>query len=205
MPKKVSRKASLEMYTALPLSWYDDKTEEVIETFPETYSSVILTTEFSTFKGQISQIGKGLDKMCRFLGSAELIVMGDSTVPWLRQNSSYPPVAKAIRYLQGLKLGPRYNGALVLRNNEIREFVQHLAWLTRCNASLPYFYFIDSNKVLLGHLCKYGNIHLHLLDQSKKGLFGEAIVSSGLKLSTENNCQERFSKSGAIKARKIIL
>ena len=205
MPKKISRSDSLKLYDALPLSWYDNKNDEFMEKFPKTFSSVVLTTEFSTFKGQIAEISKGLGKLFQNLGSAEIIVMGDSSIPWLKQNNLHPPVAKAISYLQDLKLGQRFNGALVVRMDEFREFFRHLAWLTRCNASLPYFHFIDTKRIILGHLCKYGNIHLYLLDEFNKVKYEEAIVSSELILEKENNCRERFSKSGAIKGRRIIL
>ncbi len=134
-----------------------------------------------------------------------LVFMGESRIPWLYQKHKYAPVKKALDFLKQNKIGEKFYGALEIGREDFENFSEHLFWLVRCNASLPYFHFLDSEQKILGYFCKYGNIHIGILKKNADSKFREAIRLSGFSLLKTQPCHEPFSKSGGIKNRQIVV
>ena len=82
----------------------------------------------------LDEIGQVLTELTKRFG--HLLILGDWNTPWLYQKNDYPPVQMAIDYLSQ-RFDEKFNGGFKLDSNEITEFIPHLFWLTRCNASLP--------------------------------------------------------------------
>ena len=194
---KINRKDCLNKYKVFPLRWYDDVKEEEYF-YPKTFYSYILTLASKSFKGHLNLLGVELSKLVQHLGSDTLLFLGDNDLPWLNQPREYKPVKEAQQYITENKVGKRFNGALQMSLLELPTFVKHLCWLIRCNATLPYFHFVDAGQNVLGNICQYGNIHLYGLNKETNTLINPYIARSKFEF-LEENCSDSFSKSGAIK------
>ena len=205
MLTKINRQDALRIYTTFPLRNYDYKKDEEMFFYPKIYTSNILTILSKSFRGLSTQSGIGLTKLTKDLSYDTLLFMGDTELSWLNQNNDYRPAKEAQQYLINNKVGKRFNGALQVHNSELPTFIKHLSWLTRCNASLPYFHFIDSGQNVVGHICKYGNLHIDTLKEGTSTLLKKAISKSSFKYLDANNCYNQFGKSSAIPGRRIIV
>lgn len=105
----------------------------------------------------LADLAQSLKHLSKDFG--QLIILGDWSTPWLNQQNDYPPVSRALKFL-GQKIDDEFNGGFVLSENEILEFIPHLFWLTRCNASLPEFMMTFENAKTVIEICKYGVLHL---------------------------------------------
>lgn len=174
-------------------------------TFPKVFNTYNLHLPSKSVVGFSNRLGKELLLLTNHMGFNSLYFAGDSSTPWLSQKNSYKPAFNAIEYLSNLELTMSFNGALLLELNDLPEFIKHLFWLTRCNTSLPDFYFCDEKMSLLGHLCKYGNIHIYILAEEVEQNFEEALNSTNFEVLEGNTCFEQFSKSTRITGRQIVI
>lgn len=202
---KITRQDCLKKYPSFPLRSYNyDKDEEVF-LYPKVFKSYILTLTSKSFKGHITQLGIGLLKLTKQLGHDNLIFLGDTELAWLHQDNDYKPAKEAQQYLVENKIGNRFNGALQVEHSELVTFVKHLSWLTRCNASLPYFHFTDKGQNIIGNICKYGNLHLDTLNETTDKLLRAFVDESKFIYLEGNNCFNQFGKTSAIAGRRIIV
>ena len=191
------------MYPSFPLRNYDyDKDEEVFF-YPKVFKKYILTLSSKTFKGHINQFGTELLKLTKQLAYDNLIFLGDTELAWLHQDNEYKPAQEAQQYLVDNKIGKRFNGALQVDNSELVPFVKHLSWLTRCNASLPYFHFTDKGQNIIGNICKYGNLHLDTLNEGADKLIRAFVDESKFIYLDSKTCFNQFGKASAIAGRRI--
>lgn len=202
---KINRQDCLSKYPSFPLRSYDyDKDEEIFD-YPKVFKSYILTLASKSFKGHIRQLGSELLKLTKELGCDNLIFLGDTELAWLHQDNDYKPLKEAQQYLVDNKIGKRFNGALQVDNSELVTFVKHLSWLTRCNASLPYFHFTDNGQSFIGNICKYGNLHIDALNEATDKFIKAFVDKSNFKFLDGNNCFDQFGKTSAISGRRIIV
>jgi hypothetical protein len=97
----------------------------------------------------------------------KLIILGDWNTPWLRQTNDYAPAKEALEYLSK-SVDSSFNGGFVLEGSEITEFIPHLFWLIRCNASMPSFKMTFGSCKTIFYLCKYGVIHIEFYAENEK-------------------------------------
>lgn len=184
---KIKRKDCLKQYQTFPLQSYNfDKDEEQCY-FPDVFKSYILTLPSRSFKGHLKTLGIELTKLTKAFHADTLIFLGDTETPWLYQDNEYKPVKEAQEYLKANKVGKRFNGALKVDTEELPIFTKHLAWLTRCNAALPYFYFTDQKQNIVGHICKYGNLHLDSLNELADKTLKSFIDRSSFEFGDKNS------------------
>lgn len=113
----------------------------------------------------LNEIGQVLAELSKKFG--RLLILGDWNTTWLYQKNEYPPVQTAVKYLS-LRIDENFNGGFALDSGEITEFIPHLFWLTRCNASLPEFMMtFESSNTVYG-LCKHGVLHLEYYDSIER-------------------------------------
>lgn len=98
-----------------------------------------------------------------------LIILGDWNTPWLSQKNDYPLVVKATEYLHE-KIHEEFNGGFLLENNEILDFIPHLFWLIRYNASLPEFMMTFKKTKTVFSMCQYGVLHLEFYDSIEQSI-----------------------------------
>ncbi len=201
---KVKRQDCLDRYQAFPLQNFDYGKDEYDFYYPEIYESYILTLPSKSFKGHVKYLAAALTKLAKALGTGTLIFLGDTERPWLYQTNDYKPVKEAQEYLATKKIGKRFNGALQVDTTELRTFIPHLAWLSRCNAALPYFHFIDERQNIVGSICTYGNLHLDTMNEESDRLLIAFVKDSGLQFTDRNGCYNFFGNTSAISGRKAV-
>ncbi|MEO8173646.1 MAG: hypothetical protein ABI581_11205 [Sediminibacterium sp.] len=176
-------------------------TDEFI--YPKVHSSFIFTLVSKSVKGHTRQLAKELGIFCKNVSISHLIFLGDSKRAWLYQENEYKPAKDAYNFLAENTVTRRFNGGLKIDCESISTFLYHFIWLTRSNASLPYFYFMDENQNVLGHICQYGNLHIEILNPKFEKRFKEGIQKTNLLLLKGGSCYNQFSKYSRLKGRKI--
>ena len=204
MFKKISRRTCLRLYSKFPTANnYHNKFF-----YPDTVAGYILTIPAKSLKGNIKNLASEFVKFMKLLGLKELIFLGDSTTEWLyRQNEydDYKPAKDAFDYLIVNKLSKSFNGGIVVSITELPIFFNHLFWLTRSNAVIPYVHFVNEQQTFVGSICQYGNIHLSVLDEEADNILQGFLKESLFSELEDQYCSNQFSKSSAIKGRKIIV
>ena len=201
MLTKINRKNCLEKYKIFPQR--NDYREKYF--YPETFSYDIITINSKSARGHAKAIAIEFTKLIKDIGFESLIFLGDIKIPWRYQFNDYKRVIEALQFLNDNKVDEKFNGALQIDLLLLPTFVKHLFWLTRCNASLPYFYFIDEGENIMGHLCKYGNFHINTLNEHTYLLLEDKLSQSKFSFLDINNCYNQFSIRSAISGRKIII
>jgi hypothetical protein len=92
-----------------------------------------------------------------YLGLNSLIFLGEYKMARLMQDNDYKPAKEALEYLKKQNIGIRFNGGIEVSAEDLQVISRHLFWLTRCNASLPSFLFLDMKRGTLGYIYKYGS------------------------------------------------
>jgi hypothetical protein len=205
MLTKIKRQHCLDQYQIFPLRGYDVENDQ--ETFfcPNVFRSYILTLPSKSLKGHGKAIGIEITKLTKALQFDTLLFLGDTETPWLHQNNDYKPAKKAQEYLTSKKIGKRFNGALQVDTSELPTFIKHLTWLTRCNATLPYFHFIDESQNIVGNICKYGNLHLDTVKEQGDKIFKQFVNSSKFEYGDNKSCYNWFGKTAAILGRQTVV
>lgn len=205
MLTKIKRQECFSRYTNLPWRTYNEETEEEEFFYPKVYRSYVLILPSRSFRGHATALGKELSRLTKELNIPELIFLGDNDLPWLNQDNDYKPAQQAKQYLKDHKVGRRFNGALQVSTSELPVFTRHLTWLTRCNASLPYFHFVDPDQNYVGNICRYGALHFDTMNRHADKLLSAYLVSSNFLLGDQNSCYNQFGKTSAIAGRQITV
>ncbi len=204
MLTKIDRQDSITKFPMLPLRQYNPKEDEFVSLYPKTFTGYVLTLPSKSFKGQVNLLSSQIKHLAMHLKVDKLIFLGDSDIPWRKQNHDFKQAKEALQYLEDNKVGKKFNGALQVDTSGLPTFVKHLAWLVRTNAILPYVYFIDPKQNIIGTICQYGNLHIWTVNRLADKLLKEAISETLFEYLTEN-CYNKFSKSSAIKGRQITI
>jgi len=205
MLSKINRKDCLDKYRVFPQRSYNDALDDEEYFYPKVFKSYILTLPSKSFKGHIKTLGIELLSLLKYLHEDSFIFLGDTGTPWLYQYNEYKPVLEASEYLTDNKVGKRFNGALITDTTDLIKFINHLAWLTRCNAALPYIHFIDPSQTILGNICKYGNLHLDTLNKQADTTLKKFMTRSLFEYGDDNSCNNQFGKTSAIYKRRTII
>ena len=206
MLTKINRAKCLAAYPNFPQVVYNEETEDHDSFYPDTVGHYYLTLPAKTLTGHLNGLVKSLVKLTELMGYNHLIFLGDYKTAWRYQNNEYKPVQDALAYLVANKVGKRFNGALQVIKAELPVFIRHIFWLTRCNASLPYFHFSDLDQSIMGMVCKHGNIHLSILDEPMKQPIYDAIDETKFEyIPSGNSCENLFDKTSAIWNRQIVI
>jgi hypothetical protein len=201
----IKRQDCLSRYAIFPPRSYDYQKDEEKLFYPEVFRSYVLTLPSRSFRGHARALSMELTKLVKALDASALIFLGDTRTSWLGQDNDYKPVKEALQYLAGNKIGKRFNGAIQVPAPELPLFVRHLAWLSRCNAALPYIYFTTPDKNILGTICQYGSLHLDALNEEADKLITSFVDGSRFQYGGINSCTGQFNKTRAIPGRQIVV
>lgn len=201
MLTKLNRQKALEIYPNFPQS--NNLTEEFV--YPKVCSTVILSIQAKSSKGHTKALSKEIKKLCDNLNFSDLIFLGDTKTAWLYQQNDYKPAKNAYDFLIINNIGKRFNGGLKVDLESLETFLYHFIWLTRSNASLPYFHFSDENQIFLGHICQYGNLHIDILNYKNEEEFSKAISKTNFEYFKEAHCYNQFSNFSRIPGRRIVV
>ncbi len=196
--QKIARKTAYAKCPKFPHS--DNKSETFY--FPKSYKDGALIVGAKTPIAYSKELSVAFSKLITNLGIENLVFLGDTKTPWLNQENDYKPVKEALQYLKDSNVGGRFNGALKIEAIDLEKFMRHLFWLSRCNATLPEFYFMDEKQNILGTVCKYGFVHISILNKKTDENFKKALKASGFKYLQDTKCYDLFGKTGATKNRQ---
>lgn len=124
------------------------------------------------------------------LGETSLMILGVENTPWLYQENDYEPVKNALDYLRE-RIDKKFNGGFLIKESELIEFIPHLFWLTRCNASLPYFFLSLPNSKTYINICKYGVLHFEFYNKNEKDIIINLLTRMQFK--EIDNCEDPIS------------
>jgi hypothetical protein len=201
MLTKISRKETLENYPKFPQS--NNLTEEFI--YPKVHSTFILTLQAKSVRGHTKKLSIELKRLCKILDFSNLLFLGDTKTAWLYQDNDYKPAKGAYNFLVDNNISKRFNGGLKVGWAKLDTFFYHFIWLTRSNASLPYFYFSDEKQNFLGHICQYGNLHVDILDKKITVHLNQAIAKTSFEYFKETHCYNQFSNFNRLSGRKTVV
>ncbi|NER12866.1 hypothetical protein GWK08_05405 [Leptobacterium flavescens] len=125
----------------------------------EYHGKITLIPSKKTPKKYLLDLALGLEGLRKFFRQESLLVLGDWPTPWLYQENDHKAVQKALNYLKK-RIDATFNGGFELKGKELIEFIPHLFWLIRCNASLPGFLMGYTQSDTVISLCKHGSLHI---------------------------------------------
>ncbi len=206
---KIKRQDCLLKYPKFPVREYDYRKEEEEYFYPKVFKSYVFTLDSKSLKGHTKLLGEELNNLTKELGFENLIFLGDNKNYWLTKLSlerkDYKLLENALQYLIDNNVGKRFNGALEVENAKLSTFIKHLFCLIRCDASLPYFHFMDEEQNFVGSICQYGNFHFDTLNQKTDDRLKKTLAKSKFVNAGDKKCHSPFSKTSASILRKTIL
>ena len=202
---QIKRQECIDRYPNLPLREFNLKTEEYDFYYPKTFAAYTLTLQSKSFRGHAKLLGEEISNLTSGLAADYLIFLGDMNIPWLKRSHDFKPANEALQYLVDNKVGKRFKGGLQVDIVELPLFIKHLAWLVRSNAVLPYVHFTDPGQTIIGNLCQYGNLHVYTMDEKPDEQFKQIVATTKFENVLDGNCYNKFSKSGKIEGRRIIV
>ena len=171
----------------------------------EFHSGVVAELDVSSFEAFIENIGNRLNQLSLELGWDSIMVISNTRTPYLGQENSYQPVKMAFEKLIALGMTRTSTQAVLLNRNTAVEFFGSIFWIVRGNISTPEISFTSKNSHIIGTLCKHGNIHFDCYEKSAAVLLLKALSKANFVKVPNGICEERFSKSSRIEARKLKL
>jgi hypothetical protein len=197
---KLKRNECLKKYPNFPrTNYYHNKFF-----YPDSVASYLLTVDSRFPERHINSLGKELIKFIDYLSIKDLIFLGDSSIEWLFQNNDFNKIQKAFTYLRENKIGKTFNGGLIVNMAELPLFFKHLFWLGRCNSAFPLVYFMDHEQSFVANICKYGNLHLSLLNADLENPVN-IFLTQNPSLFKIDECFQVFSTNKRIKGRQAIV
>ena len=174
--------------------------------YPKVHNSYILTLDTKSLKGHTKLLAAELTKLTKDLGFESLVFLGDNKNYWLTklslERNDYKLLKDALQYMLDNKIGKKFNGALEVDNLVLPEFIKHFFCLVRCDASLPYFHFMDTEQNFVGSICQYGNLHLDTLNKMTDSRFNEELAKTKFKIVEDGKCVPAFSRTTKITTRQ---
>ena len=201
MLQQINRKECLRKYPQFPTA--DNYRQQFF--FPETAASFTLTLASKTVKGHISAVAKETIKLLSKISTDSVIFLGDFKRAWRYQDNEFKSVKEALEFLEQNGVNKKFDGVLLVQINDLPTFLKHVFWLQRCNATLPDFHFMDKDQRFVGYICKYGNLHFHVLATTAADSINRVISERKFQNIMETSCSDSFSKTSAIKGRQIII
>lgn len=172
---KVKRQDCLNIFPNFPLREYNPKTDEEKFFYPKVYATIgWLTLNLKSKRGLTKLLAIELAQLIKNLGYDKLIFLGDTNQYWISKLSlerdDYKLLKEALEYLMNNKVGRKFNGALEVEQAELFAFLKYFYCLTKCDASLPYFHFMDKGQNIIGYIHYTGEVRIDTLnnDTAKK-------------------------------------
>jgi hypothetical protein len=169
MPSKIDRKKCLAEYPEFPLREYDEVADEDIYHYPEVISGDWLKLNVPDDEAFSMLLANELAELLRSLGIKTVFFLGDTEQCWISPLAltrlDYTPFVNSVHYFNSLGVDQSFNGALAVEQEELSHFLSGFYVLVRCDASLPYFHFIDDKRQYVGTLHYSGQIRLDSLSE----------------------------------------
>ena len=172
---KIKRQDCLDKFSKFPQREYDKLIDDDIYFYPKVHSLYWLKVESKSSRGLTKILATEITILFQELNIDRLIFLGDTKYPWISKLSAdrkdYKSLTNALTYLKENKIGRRFNGAIEVDNSELFVFIQHFYVMTRCDATLPYFHFMDEGQNLIGCIHYSGKLGISTLNKKTNNLF----------------------------------
>jgi hypothetical protein len=187
MLQKVSRDDCLKKNPVFPLRHYDDISDEEDFIYPKAIPGkwmAIDTKDDTTFS---TKLAEELTHLFTELGIQCLTFLGDTDQSWISKQGlkrkDYLPFSKAITYFTRHEISSSFNGGVIVSIDELKTFLTHFYTLVRCDASLPYFHFIDEKQQFLGTIHYSGQIRIDRFNEQADFMLERHISGTQFKVS----------------------
>jgi hypothetical protein len=179
MLTKINRDDCLKDFPNFPLRHYDDVSDEEEYSYPEVFATQWLKVT-SEDKGERTELlASELTKLMKQLNYSKLIFLGDTEQSWISklslERNDYEPLNEALHYLTSNNVDKDFNGGLQVTNADLHEFLKHFYCLTSCDASLPYFHFMDVDRNFIGYIHYSGEMRIDTFNKRTQQLLENVI------------------------------
>jgi len=185
MIEKSSRSDCLSKYPIFPLRHYDQDREEEDFFYPNVISGQWLELSYQNDEGLTLLLAKELTSFFCSFGIKSLIFLGDTEQTWVTKNGlsrkDYPTLLQAVRYFLEHKIDNNFNGGVRVSIDALQTFLIHFYSMIRCDASLPYFHFIDNDQQLLCTIHYSGQVRIDRFTDAANKLFEALILRTGFR------------------------
>jgi hypothetical protein len=176
---KFKREDCLKDFPNFPLRHYDEVSAEEEYYYPEVFATQWLQVTSGDKSERTELLASELTKLMKRLGYSKLIFLGDTEQSWISELSlernDYEPLNDALRYLVSNNIDKDFNGGLQVDSSDLYEFLKHFYCLTSCDASLPYFHFMDVDQNFIGYIHYSGEVRIDTLSKRTQQRFENAI------------------------------
>ncbi len=153
--------------------------------FPETIDGCILTVSTKARAAHTKQLAIEICQLLDKLEIDSIICLADTPCAWRAQDHDHKPVVRALDYLAENGISETFDGAIEVSLQELQKFIVHLYWLQSCCTALPDFHLMDKGQSIVGHICKYGNLHLGIISEDVANSIDGHLANTKLVVMTE--------------------
>ena len=195
MIKQIKRKKCLAAYPIFPLKNYNEDIDDYDYFYPDTFSNYTLILKSKTYKKHLKNLGKELFSFCSGLKSNSFIFLGDEKLAWRFREGKYDNFKNGMKYFASENIMKTFSGGLVVGENDMVQFIKHLADLVAINGLIQYVHFTDEFQNIIGSICKYGDIHVSIMNKHSDILFKNAVSDTKFEFLDER-CYSQFEIEG---------
>jgi hypothetical protein len=175
MLEKISRDICLIKCRKFPLRDFDKVNDDEISFYPKIHSHYWLKLEYKSDKDLIDIVSNQISKLYENLNVENLIFFGDYNRNWIskftEEREDYNQLINTVDYFKRHKIAYRFNGAVKVNIDELKEFIKHIFILTRCDGEFGYYHFLDEKQNLLGFIHYSGEVRFDTLNEKTNELF----------------------------------
>lgn len=179
MPQLIERNSCLTACPVFPLRDYEEVNDEESFYYPTVISGNWLSLKIPRDEDLAPLLAEELENLFTGLGIEKLIFLGDTDQSWISklalERNDYAPFTDAVNYFRSFGAYAAFNGALAVSKAAYRNFLTHFYILVRCDATLPYFHFIDDKKQYLGTIHYSGHVRIDSFDEQAAEMLGEQL------------------------------
>ncbi|WP_139256547.1 hypothetical protein [Flavisolibacter ginsengisoli] len=179
MVTKINRDNCLKEFSNFPLRHYDEATDEEEYFYPAVFATQWLKVASNDKIESTELLASELTKLMKQLCYSKLIILGDTEQSWVSklslERNDYEPLIEALRYLAYNNIDTYFNGGLQVSDTDLYEFLKHFYCLTSCDASLPYFHFMDIDQNFIGFIHYSGEMRIDTMNKGTQLLLERAI------------------------------
>jgi hypothetical protein len=179
MLTKINRDDCLKDFPDFPLRHYDEVLDDEVCYYPKVFANQWLKVASNDKNERTELLASELSKLMKLLGYSKFVFLGDTDRCWISELSlernDYAALNEAKLYLASNKVDKDFNGGVQVEVTDLPEFLRHFYCLTSCDASLPYFYFMDLNQNIIGFIHYSGEVKIDTLNKRTQQLLEDCI------------------------------
>ena len=204
MIKLIQRNEVLQQFPRMPWIVYHPQIDEEEVHMPEGAAFMIVSSSASTYTRSINTICKEIILVFKRLKLQNFLIMGALDTAWRFRQRRYTDskVTSAMDFFTESGIRPRFNGAALVSLAEFPTWFKHVLYSVRVNVLVSEMHFLDISQSLYFSPCKYGNLHLTIVDESLVEPFQAEIKRSELILVSPGDCVFKTSKNKGIPGRQ---